>query len=125
VTLADEISLLEATHPRLRVESDWRLGAAIPPRFERLAQHVMAEALRNARKHADPRRVTATVKTDAGATVLEVVNDGDRDPANAGGTGMGLRLAAQDAANSGAELLWGPLSDGRWIVRLRMPAEES
>src|SRR5204863_9167261 len=64
VALADELALLEATHPRLRVESDWRLGAAIPPRFELLAQHVMAEALRNTRKPADPRRVTATVKAD-------------------------------------------------------------
>jgi signal transduction histidine kinase len=121
VALAHELALLEAEHATLRVDSDWQLGGAIPPRFETLAQHVMAEALRNVRKHAQPTHVNLTVKRDGASTVVEIVNDGSRPSASL--AGMGLRLAAQDAANRGAELMWGPLSGGRWIVRLRMPAE--
>jgi signal transduction histidine kinase len=122
IRLADEVSLLEATHSNLQIESDWKLGTAIPPHFESLAQHVMAEALRNVRKHAAPTKVTASVKGDESSAVLEVVNDGCV-PGGDGAPGMGLRLAAQDAANRGAELSWGPLSGARWIVRLRMPLE--
>ncbi|MFL5896605.1 MAG: GAF domain-containing sensor histidine kinase [Thermoleophilaceae bacterium] len=121
VTLGDELAQLEAAHANLRVESDWHLGVAIPPRFEALAQNILAEALRNARKHAWPTRVRATVKADGEAALLEVVNDGCDGAA--GAAGMGLRLAAQDATNRGAELQWGPLSGERWIVRLRMPLE--
>src|SRR5437764_10755200 len=125
IRLADEVSLLEATHTNLEIESDWKLGVAIPPRFESLAQHVMAEALRNVRKHAAPTKVTATVKSVEDAAVLEVVNDGSAPTRADAAPGMGLRLAAQDAANRGAELAWGPLSGGRWVVRLRMPLGEA
>jgi signal transduction histidine kinase len=122
VALADELALLEASNAQVKVEFDWPLGVSIPRGFEGLAQHVMAEALRNARKHAQPTGVTATVKADGDATVLEIVNDGSH-PSNGEPAGMGLRLAAQDAANRGGELMWGPLSGGRWLVRLRMPAD--
>jgi signal transduction histidine kinase len=120
IRLADEVSLLEATHSNLEIESDWKLGSAIPPRFEKLAQHVMAEALRNVRKHSAATKVTLTVKGDDEATVLEVVNDGAAPHGDAA-PGMGLRLTAQDAANRGAELSWSPLPGSRWVVRLRMP----
>jgi signal transduction histidine kinase len=121
VALGDEIAQLEAAHANLNVESDWQLGAAVPAPFETLAQHVLAEALRNARKHASPTRVKASVKAEGDVIVLEVMNDGAPD--DAADTGMGLRLAAQDAANRGAELQWGPQPQGRWFVRLRMPKE--
>ena len=121
IELADEVALLEAKHAQVEVEFDWPLGVAIRRGFESLAQHVMAEALRNARKHAHPTSVRATVKADGEAVVLEIVNDGSG--AADGESGLGLRLAAQDAANRGAELMWGPLSGGRWMVRLRMPTE--
>ena len=125
VRLADELSLLEATHANLHIESDWTLGVAIPPHFESLAQHVMAEALRNVRKHAAPTKVTATVKSVEGAALLEVVNDGSAPTRGDAAPGMGLRLTAQDAANRGAELTWGPISGGRWVERLRMPLGEA
>jgi signal transduction histidine kinase len=122
VALAEELAMLEATHANVRVESDWKLGVAIAPAYESLAQHVMAEALRNARKHASPTTVTARVAREADVALLEVVNDGSRAGDDAPG-GMGLRLAAQDAASRGAELTWGALPGGRWRVRLRMPVE--
>lgn len=123
IALAEELSLLEAAHANVRVETDWKLGVAIAPAYESLAQHVMAEALRNARKHAKPTTVTASVKREGGAAVLAVINDGS-PPVGDEASGMGLRLAAQDAASRGAELAWGSLSGGRWLVRLRMPVEE-
>jgi signal transduction histidine kinase len=123
VSLADEVARLESAHAGLHVDSDWELGVSIPQRFEGLAQNVLAEALRNARKHATPTKVTARIERDGGAAVLEVVNDGCREPAAS--PGMGLRLAGQDAANRGAALDWGPLRGDRWVVRLRMPLEAS
>ena len=54
---------LRAEIPRLTqqtglpVATDWPDGVEVPPRLEGVAQSVLAEALRNAAKHAEPERV--------------------------------------------------------------------
>src|SRR3954453_22213027 len=53
-TLAEVLDQLCAEHPDLGLRSQWEPGAEVPERFEPLAQHVLAEAVRNARKHARP-----------------------------------------------------------------------
>jgi signal transduction histidine kinase len=41
------------------VTVDWQPGLAVPRRLDRLARSVLAEALRNATKHARPETIAA------------------------------------------------------------------
>jgi signal transduction histidine kinase len=92
----------------------------IPSALEPLAQSVLAEALRNAAKHAHPSRVRVRVARSNGAFVLEVANDG-ADEATSQGGGMGLRLAAFEALQHGGVLEFGAPVAGVWRVRLMVP----
>ena len=94
----------------------------MPEEVEPLAQSVLAEALRNADKHAQPTSVRVRVCQTDGTFVLDVRNDG-ASGGTRGGTGMGLRLAAVEALQRGALVEFGP--DGpEWKVRLVVPLEE-
>jgi hypothetical protein len=87
---------------------------------------VLAEALRNADKHADPTSVRVNVGRTDGTFVLEVRNDGARRHPRGAGTGMGLRLAAVEALGRGALVEFGAEGpDGsEWRVRLVVPTGE-
>lgn len=119
-TLAAEIERLMHEHPALGVAVEEGDPASVPPRLESLAQSVLAEAIRNAHKHARPRRVAVRLGRAEGAFVLEVVNDGVRGAVRRP-TGMGLRLVAFEALHSGGVVEFGPRRGGRWIVRLLVP----
>jgi signal transduction histidine kinase len=100
---------------------EWPGDVTVPPDVEPLAQSVLAEALRNVGKHADPTRVEVTVGRDADTFTLAVRNDGVR--AGARGAGMGLRLAAFEALQHGGVVEFGPSADEGWRVRLVVPLE--
>jgi signal transduction histidine kinase len=127
-TLRAEIPRL-AQQTDLPVQVDWPSGVEVPPRLEGVAQSVLAEALRNAAKHAEPVRVDVVVRHDGDTFALEVRNDGlrggpDAARAGTGGTGMGLRLAAFEALQHGGFVEFG--ADGGcappgWRVRLVVP----
>jgi signal transduction histidine kinase len=125
-TLRDELDRLVAEPGALPIELDWPDGVAVPPALEGVAQDVLAEALRNASKHAVPRRVVVAVARDAETFRLEVRNDGPR-PAGGGG-GMGLRLAGLEALRHGGFVEFGPCAgeqgEEAWRVRLIVPAVE-
>lgn len=97
------------------------LACPVPGRLAALAEAVVAEALGNARKHAQPSCVRVASANERGAFVLEVVNDGVGSGAVIGTTGLGLRLAAFEALQEGGVLESGALDPGRWRVRLRVP----
>jgi signal transduction histidine kinase len=86
---------------------------------------VLAEALRNAHKHAKPTSVRVHVGRSNGTFVLEVRNDGARRVARGRrGTGMGLKLAAVEALQRGALVEFGPEDGSVWRVRLVVPVGE-
>jgi signal transduction histidine kinase len=121
-TLRQELERLGSSYDT-PFEVDWDPAVEVPQELEQLSQSVLAEALRNAHKHAVPSRVGVRVGAQDGTFVLEVVNDGV-DPARRGrGAGMGLRLAALDALQSGGVVDFGPAgeSDHDWRVRLVVP----
>ena len=64
-TLAAELERVRRS-PGMVVEVDWRGESTVPADVEPLAQSVLAEALRNIAKHADPSRVEVAVARDAG-----------------------------------------------------------
>jgi signal transduction histidine kinase len=119
-TLAAEVQRLAGVHPGmgLRLEAEREVPASLEP----LAQSVLREAVRNARKHARPTEVAVRVAGVDGAFLLEVVNDGVRGrlrrPA-----GMGLRLAALEALQSGGVIEFGERDAGAWQVRLVVPLD--
>jgi signal transduction histidine kinase len=116
-TLLAEVERLSGAHPELGLVLE--ATAEVPVSLEPLAQSVLREAVRNAHKHADPTRVAIRVRDADGAFVLEVVNDGVRDMRRH--AGMGLRLAALEALQSGGVVEFGEREPGLWQVRLVVP----
>jgi signal transduction histidine kinase len=125
-TLREEIKRLSHQRPRLPATVRWRDGLRVPEELETIAQSVFSEALRNVRKHADPKRVEIVVDAADGALVFEMGNDG-LAPAGAGAaptSGMGLRLASFEALQHGGVLEFGEREPGWWRVRLVVPMDE-
>jgi len=118
-SLREELDRLSDHHRDLGVRVTWPEDVEVPRDCEPLAQSVLAEALRNAGKHADPSRVDVIVSSEDGAFTLEVSNDGvRRDPR---GTGMGLRLAFFEAVQRGGLLEFGAQGSDHWRLRLVLP----
>jgi len=122
-TLRQELDRLGSSYDGPPLEIEWDPGVEVPRQLEALSQAVLAEALRNAHKHADPSRIGVRVSAQDGTFVLEVVNDGVDGSQRGRGAGMGLRLAALDALQSGGVVDFGPTGDGdhEWRVRLVVP----
>jgi signal transduction histidine kinase len=116
-TLIDEVQRLAHVHPDLGVTLE--AGGEVPPRLEPLAQSVLTEAVRNAHKHANPSHVVVRFGSRDGAFVLEVANDGIVGRRRQ--AGMGLRLAALEALQSGGVVEFGEREPGTWQVRLVVP----
>jgi signal transduction histidine kinase len=119
-TLRDELARLAAEHADVDLTVSWEDGAELPGALEPLAQTVVAEAVRNARKHAQPSRIDVRVERAQDAVAVEVVNDGVGAGAPAG-AGVGLRLAAFEALEFGAAVDFGRVVPDRWHVRLVLP----
>ncbi|HUB04700.1 MAG TPA: GAF domain-containing protein [Solirubrobacteraceae bacterium] len=120
-TFVAEVERLARIHPDLGVTLVAGGEGDVPPGLEPLAQSVLAEAVRNAHKHASPSRVSVRLGRDDGAFVLEVANDGVTGRRHR--AGMGLRLAALEALQSGGVVEFGVREPGTWQVRLVVPDE--
>jgi signal transduction histidine kinase len=121
-TLLEEVERLRREHRDLGLAL--RPGSErvqVPRELESLAQSVLAEAVRNAHKHAQPTRVEVGLERKDGALVLDVVNDGVRGRPKQ--TGMGLRLAALEALQVGGIVEFGQREPGTWRVRLAVPVD--
>jgi signal transduction histidine kinase len=119
-TLLEEVDRLRRAHPDLAIRltpgSD---RVQVPRAAEPLAQSVLAEAVRNAHKHARPTRVEVTLDRSDDTLTLEVANDGVSGRPRQ--TGMGLRLAALEALQAGGIVEFGEREPGTWRVRLAVP----
>jgi signal transduction histidine kinase len=121
-TFVEEVQRLARVHPDLGVVLESGVAGDVPPPLEPLAQSVLAEAVRNAHKHAHPTRVSVRIGRVDGAFVLEVANDGVSGRQRR--AGMGLRLAALEALQSGGVVEFGERDGGQgriWQVRLVVP----
>lgn len=119
----EELDRLAASgsDPTLRIA--WQPDVEIPPSLEAVTQSVFGEAIRNARRHAEPTTIEVAVRGDVDTVELEISNDGVDAPLP-GGAGMGLRIAAFEALQHGASLTFGPDGPSRWHVRLVLPRPE-
>ena len=123
-TLLEEVVRLGRAHPDLGVRlvpgSD---AVDVPRELEPLLQSVLAEAVRNAHKHARPTRVEVSLRETDGTLILEIANDGV--VGRPGRSGMGLRLAALEALQIGGIVEFGEREPGLWRVRLAVPVERA
>ncbi|MBW3653392.1 MAG: hypothetical protein KY433_07325 [Actinobacteria bacterium] len=118
-TLAAELDRLRTEHADLGLVVEGPV-VDVPESLEPLAQSVLTEAVRNARKHAAARRLVVRTRASDDTLVLEVENDGvpRERPAS---TGVGLRLAALEALQAGGLVEFGERAPGTWVVRLVVP----
>jgi signal transduction histidine kinase len=121
-TFLAEVERLARMHPDLGVTLESGAEGDVPMHLEPLAQSVLAEAVRNAHKHASPTRVSVRVSRRNGTFVLEVANDGVRGSQHH--AGMGLRLAAFEALQSGGVVEFGEREAGTWQLRLVVPVDD-
>ena len=124
-TLLQEVDRLRKEHRDLHLtlrEGSERVQ--IPKELEPLAQSVLAEAVRNAHKHAGPTTVEVSLDVkDDDTLVLDVVNDGVRGKPRQ--SGMGLKLAALEALQFGGIIEFGERDPGVWRVRLAVPLDRT
>ena len=121
-TFLAEVERLRRMHPDLGVTLEPGSQARVPAGLEPLAQSVLAEAIRNAHKHATPTRVSVRLAQVDDAFVLEIANDGVLGRGRR--AGMGLRLAALEALQSGGIVEFGEREPGTWQVRLVVPGDD-
>lgn len=121
-TLHDELGRLRRAHADIDVALVDGRDVTLPDRLEPVAQSVLREAVRNATKHADPTRIEVRLTDADDAFMLEIINDGVGPRGAASAVGVGLRLAAFEALESGGMVDFGPDGADRWRVRLTVPA---
>jgi signal transduction histidine kinase len=102
----------------LRVEGEPR---ALPAGVALAAYRIVQEALTNALKHAGPARASVRIAYRPHEVELEVVDNGPGGPT--GGTGHGLVGMRERAALYGGQFEAGPLEEGGFRVRARLPLD--
>ena len=124
-TLLEEVERLRKEHRDLHLVL--RPGSEqveIPHELEPLAQSVLAEAVRNAHKHASPTKVEVSLEIkDEDTLVVDIINDGVRGKVRQ--SGMGLKLAALEALQFGGIVEFGEREPGLWRVRLAVPLDRT
>jgi signal transduction histidine kinase len=121
VTFAEELERLRALEPDLNLTLEAGAPQDVPASLEALAQSILAEAVRNARKHSDASFVGVSLRNEGGTFVLEVRNDGARERDRGRGGGVGLRLSTLEALQYHGVLEYGESEPGSWQVRLVVP----
>src|SRR5919199_2137399 len=121
-TLLEEVERLRREHPDLHLSlTPGSERVTVPAALEPLAQSVLAEAVRNAHKHATPSKVEVTLERADDTLFLDVANDGVTGRPRQ--TGMGLKLAALEALQAGGIVEFGERAAGQWRVRPAVPVE--
>jgi two-component system sensor histidine kinase DesK len=93
----------------------------------RLLAAVVREAVTNILRHSDARKVSIKFDDTQRCSTLLIVNDGAGHPKvdtapNKPSSGTGLAALAARCATAGGRLLFGPANDGRFEVRVELPA---
>jgi signal transduction histidine kinase len=123
LSFAAELQHLQDANPELPIKLAEGALTELPSALEPLAQSVLSEAVRNARKHAHPTSLSIESHFHEGNYVLEINNDGVPGDARRQ-PGVGLRLAAFEALQSGGIVEFGAREGGQWQVRLVVPGDD-
>ena len=92
------------------------------PTVDASAYRIVQEALTNTLKHAGALRIAVSLRYQADALELEIVDDGDGAPApSTSGGGLGLVGMRERASLHGGRLTAGPRAAGGFEVRATLP----
>jgi signal transduction histidine kinase len=106
----------------LKVELDMTAAPqAIPPAIAHAGYRIVQEGLTNVLRHSTAEQARVRVGEDAGAVVVEVLDDGRPQGAASTGGGHGLRGMRERAAALGGTCEAGEVGGGGWRVRARIP----
>jgi signal transduction histidine kinase len=94
---------------------------ALPASLDLTAYRIVQEALTNTLKHAGKTHAAVTVRYEADALAIEVVDDGRGVTAGIAGGGRGLAGMGERVATFRGELEAGPRAEGGFAVRARLP----
>jgi signal transduction histidine kinase len=122
-TLTKHVELVRRLHGA-QVELDLDAGVTAGPEGDREVLRVAQEALHNALRHADARRVRVSVRTAGDVLVLEVADDGigfDPGDAELRSRHLGLTSMEERARRLGGQLRIEPTPGGGATVRLEAP----
>jgi signal transduction histidine kinase len=94
----------------------------LPPGIELSAYRIVQEGLTNALKHATGAPARVVVRYGASALELEIVDEGQAEPAASGGFGLaGMR---ERVGFLGGSVHAGPRPDGGWSLRALLPIHD-
>ena len=113
----------EQTH--LTVE---RAPCELPTGVSLSAYRIVQEALTNVLRHAGPARANVAVTYEPGTIAIEVSDDGRglaASSAVANGSGHGIAGMRERVAVYGGSIHIGPRPGGGFVVRARIPYEET
>lgn len=99
----------------------------LPPGIDLGAYRILQEALTNVRKHAPAARAEVQIRYAPAAVEIEVRNDRAPTQGSSGGTtagGHGLIGMRERVALYGGTLEAGPLAEGGFRVRVRIPVDQ-
>jgi signal transduction histidine kinase len=125
--LADLVEPLRAAGLAVAVRrEDADAAGPVPAGVDLSAYRIVQEALTNTLRHAGASRAEVTVRSAAGVLELDVLDDGrGRAGSTADGAGRGIAGMRERAAMLGGTLEAGPLPEGGFRVRARLPLEAS
>ena len=105
----------------LRIEGR---STGLPPAVDLSVYRIVQESLTNTLRHSGTRRATVAVNGTATAVTVEVTDDGPA-ASNGDGAGHGLIGMRERVTMFGGELETGPLPEGGFHVRARMPLDRA
>ncbi|HEV7653572.1 MAG TPA: sensor histidine kinase [Mycobacteriales bacterium] len=121
--LAELTAPLQEAGLEVAVHREGAAGLDLPAGVDLSAYRIVQEALTNTLRHARATRASVTIRTVGGDLELDVSDDGTA-PSDAGsGPGRGLAGMRERAAMLGGTLDAGPMPDGGFRVRARLPLE--
>ncbi|MCL3862344.1 sensor histidine kinase [Actinotalea sp. K2] len=108
----------------LRDEGGRPLGSGLGPLAQLTAYRMVQEALANAVQHAPGARCLVTMDDrDPSSLLVTVRNEAAATAPTSRGSGLGLVGMRERAELTGADLRYGPTTDGGWDVSLRLPRD--
>jgi two-component system, NarL family, sensor histidine kinase DesK len=124
--LATQIASAELVLGSAGIETTIHVDPAQSASESRLLAAVVREAVTNILRHSDARKVSITFDGTERCSTLVIVNDGAArtkgGTADGPSSGTGLAVLAARCATAGGRLVSGPATDGRFEVRVELPA---
>jgi len=119
---SEVMTVIERTRAAgLEVTSDLTAAARLDAEQIAVVAWVVREALANVARHAGRSRVTVASRQEGDEVLIAISNSASAGSRDSAGSGRGLPGIARRVAAIGGTAHWGPVADGGFEVRVRLP----